>query len=164
MFWFFAGLLVAFFGLIVLRGAPYVPTHKKQVETALDLLDLQPDEILVDLGSGDGVLLKAAAKRGIIAHGYELNPILCAVSYVRCWPQRHLVHIHFADFWFQTFPSGTKGVFTFMAKPFMKKIQKKLEQEAKTHGELRFVSYGFELPKISPIKTENGLHLYKIKP
>jgi len=37
----------------------------------------------VDLGSGDGVLVHAAAKRGMLAHGVEVC-VLCAVCAVCC--------------------------------------------------------------------------------
>ena len=155
--WWLVGFLIVCFGLIVFRGAPYVPTQRKQAEVALDLLELRPGEVLVDLGSGDGVLLKAAAERGIQAHGYELNPVLCVISYLRCWRYRHLVKVHLRDFWLTPLPAHTKGIFTFLAEPFMKELTKKLEKEA---SGARFVSYGFMLPSRKPIRSVRGMHLY----
>jgi len=53
--------------------APYVPTPEEVVEAALDLAQIKRGEILYDLGCGDGRVLLAAAKRGAVAIGYEMN-------------------------------------------------------------------------------------------
>jgi len=55
---------------------PYVPTPETVVEGMLDMAKVQPGERLVDLGSGDGRIAIAAAKRGARAMGVELNPRL----------------------------------------------------------------------------------------
>jgi len=55
---------------------PYVPTPETVVEGMLDMAGLQSGERLVDLGSGDGRITIAAAKRGAQALGVEINPRL----------------------------------------------------------------------------------------
>ena len=55
---------------------PYVPTPEAVVDGMLDMAKLQPGERLVDLGSGDGRIAIAAAKRGAQAMGVEINPRL----------------------------------------------------------------------------------------
>ncbi|HVJ02210.1 MAG TPA: methyltransferase domain-containing protein [Sphingomonas sp.] len=57
-------------------SAPYVPTSPEVVEAMLDLAELKPGERLVDLGSGDGRIAIAAARRGAEALGVELDPRL----------------------------------------------------------------------------------------
>jgi SAM-dependent methyltransferase len=52
---------------------PYVPTPPEVVEGMLDLADLKPGERLIDLGSGDGRIPIAAARRGASALGIEIN-------------------------------------------------------------------------------------------
>lgn len=54
---------------------PYVPTPLIIVEKMLDLAEVKPGDYLIDLGSGDGRIVIAAAKRGAVAHGIDLNPI-----------------------------------------------------------------------------------------
>ncbi len=81
-------ILVICFGFVLLYGAPYVPTLKKQVEDALDLADVKPGECLVELGSGDGRVLIAAAKRGCSCIGYELNPIMFVISLIKTTGQK----------------------------------------------------------------------------
>ena len=95
--WWILSILVITFGLVVFRGAPYVPTHRKQVEQALDMLDVPKGSTIVDLGSGDGVFLLAAAKRGYKAVGYELNVILWIVSSIRCWRYRDRISVRLRD-------------------------------------------------------------------
>jgi hypothetical protein len=46
----------------------------------LDLADVKPHDFVIDLGSGDGVIVIGAAKRGSRAHGIEYNPDLVELS------------------------------------------------------------------------------------
>lgn len=60
----------------VFFGAPWHPTSRKDIHRALKLCDAQPGERLYDLGSGDGRVLKIAAKNfGMEATGLEIDPI-----------------------------------------------------------------------------------------
>ncbi len=53
---------------------PYVPTPNAVVEAMLDAADVGPGDYVIDLGSGDGRIVIAAAKRGAFGHGIDLNP------------------------------------------------------------------------------------------
>ncbi len=53
---------------------PYVPTPNKVVEKMLDLADVNAGDYVIDLGSGDGRIVIAAAKRGATGHGIDLDP------------------------------------------------------------------------------------------
>lgn len=161
MFWFVVGALFLLFGLTVFRGAPYVPTHRRHVEAALDLLALKKGDVVVDLGAGDGIFLKAAAKRGLVAYGYEINPVLCIVAWLRCLPYRSQVKIRWRDFWLSSLPADTKGVFVFAGGPFMRKLARKLEAEAKSRS-FYVASYGFELSEYKLLNQREGINLYKI--
>lgn len=162
MLWLIFGVILLLFGLTVFRGAPYVPTHRRHIETALDLLDLKKEDVVVDLGAGDGVFLKAAARRGLVAYGYEINPVLCLVAWLRCLPYKKQVKIRWRDFWLSSLPPKTQGVFVFAGGPFMKKLVRKLEHEAKEQA-FYVVSYGFELPGYKALKQRDGLNLYKLR-
>lgn len=50
-----------------------MPTPPALVEKMLDIARLTPGDRFVDLGSGDGVLVIAAAKRGVRARGIEYD-------------------------------------------------------------------------------------------
>jgi SAM-dependent methyltransferase len=62
------------------KDVQWVPTPGPLVEKMLDMARLTPDDRLVDLGSGDGVVVIAAAKRGIRAWGIEYDPKLVEFS------------------------------------------------------------------------------------
>ncbi len=53
---------------------PYVPTPEPVVETMLDMAQVDENDLLYDLGSGDGRIVIAAAGRGARGVGVELNP------------------------------------------------------------------------------------------
>ncbi|GIK87709.1 MAG: methyltransferase [Betaproteobacteria bacterium] len=59
---------------------PYVTTPDNVVRAMLDLAGVRAGERLLDLGSGDGRIVVAAARRGAVAHGVEIDPRLVAAS------------------------------------------------------------------------------------
>ncbi len=60
---------------------PFVPTATDVVDAMLDLARVKPGDVLIDLGSGDGRIVLAAAKRfGIQATGVEIDPDLVRQS------------------------------------------------------------------------------------
>jgi SAM-dependent methyltransferase len=58
----------------------WVPTPPELVEKMLDMAKVTPADYVVDLGSGDGRNVIAAAKRGARARGFEYNPEMVALS------------------------------------------------------------------------------------
>ena len=62
------------------KDVQWVPTPPALVEKMLDMAAVTPKDYLVDLGSGDGVLVIAAAKRGIRAMGIEYDGRLVDLS------------------------------------------------------------------------------------
>jgi len=60
------------------KDVPYVPTPLEVVEGMLDMAGLKAGERLVDLGSGDGRIPRAAARRGANALGVEIDADLVA--------------------------------------------------------------------------------------
>jgi hypothetical protein len=62
------------------KDVVWVPTSQAMVDRMLDMAELTARDRLVDLGSGDGVLVITAAKRGATARGIEFNPDLVALS------------------------------------------------------------------------------------
>jgi SAM-dependent methyltransferase len=67
------------------RGALYVSTSRKRITALLDTLPLQAGQLLVDLGCGDGRVLRQAHRRfGVQAVGYELNPLAYLKARLLC--------------------------------------------------------------------------------
>ncbi len=163
--WVIVGCLMLLFGAVVFRGAPYVPSHRKTIEAALDALHLAKGDTVVDLGAGDGAFLKVAAKRGYRAIGYEINPLLCCVAWLRCWPVRMRVTVRWRDFWVSELPADTKAVYFFLAGPFMAKAGRKLQQYMVGRtSPLMVASNGFAIPGLKPIKIHHGVYVYRLEP
>jgi S-adenosylmethionine:diacylglycerol 3-amino-3-carboxypropyl transferase len=160
------GVIVGVFTLgVVFFGAPYVPTRSRDLETLFDELKFKKSDRLVDLGSGDGRLMLFAARHGIKSVGVELNPILVIITWLRLRPVRNLASVRYANFWNYRLPSDTTYVFVFLAEPFMKRLRKYLESEAKRLGHpITLVSYGFELPGYKLQRKITAALVYEIKP
>lgn len=62
------------------KDVVWAPTPDELVGKILKELALDQDDYLVDLGSGDGRIVIAAAKRGARARGIEYNPQLVALA------------------------------------------------------------------------------------
>src|ERR671916_438041 len=62
------------------KDVVWVPTPPELVEKMLDMAQVTPQDIVMDLGSGDGRNIIAAAKRGATAIGVEFNPEMVALS------------------------------------------------------------------------------------
>jgi SAM-dependent methyltransferase len=62
------------------KDVVWVPTHPAVVAKMLDMAKVTPQDFVVDLGSGDGRNVIAAAKRGARAVGFEYNPDMVALS------------------------------------------------------------------------------------
>lgn len=159
------GILAALFLLTVLRGAPYVPSRRSELETAFTkLYKLDKRDVLVDIGSGDGIVLRAAARRGARAIGYEINPVLVFVSRML---SRHdkKIEVLLADFWRTDFPDDTTIVYTFGESRDIRRMYDKVQREAsRLERPLQFMSYGFVVPGRRALRSHRAYHLYQIDP
>lgn len=160
------GVIVLLFGVVVFRGAPYVPTRKRDLQAAFSTLyPLGVADLLVDIGSGDGVVLREAARRGARAVGYELNPLLVVLSRWLSRSSPAQVTIHLADFWFASLPPETTIVYTFGESRDIVKMYRKVQGEAtRLSKSLYFMSYGFVVPGQIVLRTEGPCHLYLVEP
>ncbi len=61
-------------------GAPFVPVPQAWLEEALVACPVDATDVVVDLGSGSGAILAAAARRGARVIGYEFHPVLALFS------------------------------------------------------------------------------------
>lgn len=150
-------VLYNFYGMI--NGAPFVPLSKPHVKELLALGDIRPGERLVDLGSGDGRILIAAAKQGAEAYGWEINPLLIWWS---TWRARRMglskkVHIQQGNYWNKSLKDADI-ITLFLVRPQMKRLQSKLKKELKSGA--RILSYVFTFPDWKPIRKSGKMYLY----
>lgn len=155
------GAIIICFGFVVLRGAPYVPSHRRQVRRAFtQLYRLTPGDRLVDLGSGDGVVLRQARRCGATAIGYELNPLLVWLARAMSHGDRGVTVMMRDYLLIDTLPPGVTVVYAFTTSHSIAPIGRKLAQWS-ADTTLYFISYGFELPDKKPLRRDGPMILYK---
>lgn len=150
---------VAAYLLGLLNGALYVPTDAQMVEEMLDAARVARGDTLVDLGSGDGRLVIAAAKRGIPAAGYEINPLLVWLSRRRAQKEgvSDLSKFYWKDFWSADL-SRYSVVMVFGIGHIMGRLERKLERELSPGS--RVVCNLFAMPEWEG-KKERGFFAYE---
>lgn len=133
--------------LPVTQGALYVSTARVRIKAFLSAVSMTPDQILVDLGCGDGRVLRQANKRyGLHAIGYEINLLayLKARSLCLFKPGIRLV---LKNFW-QADISQADVVYCYLYPDVLKRLALKLSTELKPGAVV--VSGNFPLPGWRP--------------
>ncbi len=163
--WIIGLVLFVFFGLIVFVGSPYVPSRRRDIERAFsELYTLSSKDTVVDLGSGDGVVLRIAVGKGARAFGVELNPLLVGISRILSWGNARL-QVQFGDIHTVPFPPESTLVYMFPNTKDVARLTKRCETEAARLGRRLYVmSYGTEFPRLTPVKTQGAYHLYQTSP
>ena len=149
-------ILILGFGGVLLFGAPYLPTLKPQISAALDLAGLKPGDTLLELGCGDGRVLTAAARAGLNAVGYELNPLLAAVAWLRTRRYRKQVRVVWGDFWKAGWPPA-EAAFTFLLPKYMARLDRRIAAHRRP---FKLVSFAFKVPGREPDAEKSGVYLY----
>jgi hypothetical protein len=150
--------VIIIFGFVVFFGAPYLPTMKSQCQTALDLLELKPGETLLELGSGDGRVVLAAAKRGYNVIGIELNPVLVVITKIKTYKYRKQAKIIWGNYWDRDLPK-CDGIYVFLLDRYMRKLDKKIVSSKL--GPVKLASYAFKIPGKKHLAEKQGVFLYQ---
>jgi tRNA G37 N-methylase Trm5 len=67
--------ILSFSGAALSRDVPYVPTTEAVVDKMLEMAKVGPNDIVYDLGSGDGrIVITAAKKYGARGLGVDIDP------------------------------------------------------------------------------------------
>lgn len=134
----------------VTRGAMFHPSARIRVKTALDNLPMGEGQYLVDVGCGDGRVIREAAKRyGVRCRGYEINPLLFPIAWLLSLGRRG-VTVRCRNFWNEDMGEADV-VFCYLFPDVMPRLAKKLEKELRPGA--RVVSCNFPLPGWRPVKT-----------
>jgi membrane-associated phospholipid phosphatase len=153
-------IVILSFAGVLLVGAPYLPTLTPQVRLALELAGLQPGQTLLELGCGDGKVLIAAAEQGLQAVGYELNPLLVVIAWLRTRRYHGKVKVIWGNFWRQPWPP-VEAIFVFLLPKYMQKLDKKVMQYSTKP--VKLISCAFEIPHKPADATKKGVYLYLYK-
>ena len=141
-------------------AAPFVPMSKQTIEKMLKMLALTKNDVVIDLGSGDGRAVFSAAKGARIVTGVEINPILYYWS-LFLQRLRKSTNTSFTrrNLWeFDT--SKATVIILFFIPGKMGKLANKLKGEMKSGS--RIASYGFSFPDWQPIQEHDKIRIYQI--
>ena len=165
------GLLIILIVLVISiiwtnsRGAPWVPTPMSMVHEMLTMAEVGPDDLIYDLGCGDGRIIITAARRyGARAVGIELDPLrfLWCQMLITVLGLRGRVRIVYGDFFKQDL-SAASVVTCYLLRVTNKKLEGKFKSELSP--ETRVVSNYFTFPGLQLVSEdqEEKLYLYNLR-
>lgn len=142
-------------------GVPFIPSLTARVESLFYLLPIKKLQgtQLIDLGSGDGRIAIEAARRGLTAVGYELNPWLVWRSQkaAKSAGVDDCVQFIKGDFW-KADLSKCSIVTLYGITGIMERASEKLQE---TMPGTYIISMVYKLPPPwTPIDTQNDVYLY----
>ena len=151
--------LVSIMWTIVL-GSPWTPTPPKRVRRMLDMAEVGPEDVVYDLGSGDGRIVIEAAKRyRARAVGIEADPL--RVLWSRLIVALLGLQKQVGIVWGNLFDRGIEEatvVTLFLRQRTNKLLKSKLQRELRPGT--RVVSYIWTFEGWSPTKTDPEAQVY----
>lgn len=159
-------------------GAPFVPTFGRYVKEILQKANLKKGQVFLELGSGDGRVVREAVKRyGVKGIGVEIHPVLIWYSrlltkivslYTHPEGVKRLKDLTFRrENFFKTDLSQAKVIFLFLLPKTIEKLKDKLLSKCQK-GTL-IISHGFKINGLERFlidTTERKLfstYYYKLK-
>lgn len=146
--------------------APFFPTPQPAVEKMLELADIKPGDVLLDLGSGDGRIPITAAKTyGIKAIGVDIDPKLVMESNESAKRERVTEKVTFKEQdLFETDLSEATVITMFLLGSMNNRLEPSLR---KLKPGTRIVSYSFGMNEWKPDRTEivdgRNVHLWIVR-
>jgi precorrin-6B methylase 2 len=159
-------LILAWILIPALYGLPSVPTKPERIQKALKLVKLQPDEVLYDLGAGDGrVLFIAAREFGANAVGLEVGPVQCAWIWLRAVANGldKKIQVRWANFYHADL-RGADIVFVYATSKEVAKLAPHLEQQMKQGSRLVSISADFPEWEPSVVDEHELIFVYEMPP
>ncbi len=146
----------------IARGAIYDPSTWAEAETMARLAEVRAGEKAADLGSGDGRVVIALARLGAEAHGYEINPLLVAISRrnIRREGLEGRAFIHWGNFWRRNL-SRFSLITVFQVGFVMARLEEKLIREMARGS--RVVSHYWRFPRLRPERLQGNIYRYRIE-
>jgi len=135
-----------------------------KIHKMLAMAEVGPDDLLYDLGCGDGRMLVTAVRRyGARAVGIEIDPLryLWCQFLITILGLRERIRIVYGDFYAQDLRDANV-VTCYLLQRTNEKLEAKFKQELSP--EARVVSHEFTFPGLRLVQKdeEDGLSLYRL--
>ncbi|HMK95801.1 MAG TPA: hypothetical protein VK536_10440 [Candidatus Limnocylindrales bacterium] len=160
IFWVCLFLAAGFWIVTGLLGAPWVPTPGETVNEMLSMANVKPGEVVYDLGSGDGRVIIAAAKKFHAASvGVELNPLWVFWTRLKVTASglRGKTKVIWGNF-FKVDLSKADVVTLYLIQNSNDRLEPKLKEQLKPGS--RVVSHVFMFNDWNPVKADENLQIY----
>jgi hypothetical protein len=145
------------------RGAVYVPSTPEKTLLICELSGAALGETAADLGSGDGRLVIALARRGAEAHGFEINPFLVILSRrnIRKAGLQGRAIIHWRSFWGARL-ARFEVITVFQGSFIMRRLEAKLCRELAPGARVISDYWGF--PTLKAERMSGTVLCYRMGP
>ncbi|MDQ2691249.1 MAG: class I SAM-dependent methyltransferase [Chloroflexota bacterium] len=163
----FLFILILLWVLIpALYGLPLVTTKPERIRKALQLANLQPGELLYDLGAGDGrVLFIAAREFGARAVGIEVGPLQCGLIWLRAAANGlgDRIQVKWSSFYTADL-SSADVIFLYATSREVAKLSSQLERQLKPGSRLISISADFPEWEPSALDKRELIFVYEMPP
>jgi len=147
-----------------LVGGPWVPSSMQMVRRMLEMAEVCPEDVVYDLGCGDGrMVLTAAMRYHARAVGIEIDPLryLWCQFLITILFQRKRVRIIFGNLFTKDL-SEANVVLCYLMPDALAKLEKKLKKELQPGT--RVVSNRFTFPTLDRVQEDGDAMLYLFNP
>ncbi len=154
-------ILSYFFLIPFFFGAPYEPSRGQALKSIIKFANPKIRDRIAELGSGDGRICIALAKRGAEVHGFEINPFLVLISRrkIKKLGLQNKIKIYWKNFFKENLSQYNKIVM-FQFSTITNKLAKKFKKELKKGSII--VSHYWKLPNWKIKKQECRVYLYEV--
>lgn len=159
--------IIALFSFPQFSPIPYFPSNKKDLKYIIKALTLKNNQVVIDLGAGDGIVIFEAAKKAFQKKlntrfiAVEINPILLAILFVRrlFHPNRKHIRIVYGNIFTMSFDplihaSISSVCFYLYISPWY--LERTLNNMKRQFTHFSLVSYMYEVPSLKRIKKITG--------
>ncbi len=153
-------IIVFFFSWSAFKGAPWSPTSKEKVIEMLTMANIKSNELVYDLGCGDGrVLIIAAREFNARAIGIEIDPIryLWCKLRIQLLGLKDKVQVIRGNFFNENI-SNADIIICFLLQSTNDKLESKLLAELQPH--VRIVSNMFVFSNLHLIMKDDEQEIY----
>ncbi len=159
------GVVALIVGFGAFFGAPYLPSQRRELNGLFThLYTLGSTDVVLDIGSGDGVVLREVSRRGATAIGVEINPFFIVLSKLLSHGDPK-VQVVAANSWRYRFPSDITLVYAFSVGRDGARLERKVQNEANRMGKpLVLVCLGNPLPTVTATATYRAYARYDFYP
>ena len=150
--WLFLIIFFSFCLYYILKNrlAIFFPSSKKIIDVVINFANIKKNDVLYDLGSGDGRILVEAAKKDIKVIGIEQNRFLNWIARRKTKNFKNIKIIQ-GDISKQNLSKATIIV-AYLSQKVTERLQKKIEKEAKKRTRIILIDHAFVGWKPTKIK------------